>query len=58
MEKIYTNLEYTGNISSASIAVCLDEAARKNMLQKGDRIALVAFGGGLTYGASVLTWSK
>lgn len=58
MDKIYTNLEYTGNISSASVPVCLDEASRNNMLNKGDKIVLVAFGGGLTYGASLLTWSK
>ncbi|MCX7771504.1 MAG: ketoacyl-ACP synthase III [Clostridia bacterium] len=58
MERIYTNLEFTGNISSASIPVCLDEAARKNMLKKGDKLVLVAFGGGLTYAAALLTWSK
>ncbi len=58
MDKIYTNLEYTGNISSASIPVCLDEAAKKGLLKKGDNLIIVAFGGGLTYGASLLTWSK
>jgi len=58
MEKIYTNLEYTGNISSASVPVCLDEAARKGLFKKGDKLILVAFGGGLTYGAALLTWSK
>lgn len=56
MEKIYTNLEFTGNISSASIPVCLDEAVDKGLLKKGDRIAMVAFGGGLTWGASTLVW--
>ncbi|NLU53161.1 MAG: ketoacyl-ACP synthase III [Clostridiaceae bacterium] len=58
MDKVYTNLENTGNISSASIPVCLDEASRKNLLKKGDKIVMVAFGGGLTYGAALLTWSK
>ncbi len=58
LERVYTNLEYTGNISSASIPVCLDEASEKKMLKKGDQIVLVAFGGGLTYGAVLLTWSK
>jgi len=58
MEKVYTNLENTGNISSASIPVCLDEASKKNLLKKGDKIVMVAFGGGLTYGAVLLTWSK
>ena len=58
MDKVYTNLEYTGNISSASVPVCLDEAAKKGLLKKGDKLILVAFGGGLTYGAALLTWSK
>ena len=58
MDRIYSNLEYTGNISSASIPVCLDEASNKGLLKKGDKIILVAFGGGLTYGAALLTWSK
>jgi len=58
MDRIYSNLSMTGNISSASIPVCLNEAYEKNMLKKGDKLVLVAFGGGLTYGASLLTWSK
>lgn len=58
MEKVYSNLEYTGNISSASIPVCLDEASKKRLLRKDDKIVLVAFGGGLTYGAALVDWSK
>lgn len=58
LEKMYSNLERTGNISAASIPVCLDEASRAGKLKKGDRIVLVAFGGGLTYGAMLLHWSK
>jgi 3-oxoacyl-[acyl-carrier-protein] synthase-3 len=58
MDRIYSNLEYTGNISSASIPVCLDEASNKGLLKKGDKIIMVAFGGGLTYGSALLTWSK
>lgn len=56
MDKVYSNLEYTGNISSASIPVCLDEAIEKGLLKKGDNIVLVAFGGGLTYGAVFMKW--
>lgn len=58
MDKIYSNLEYTGNISSASIPVCLDELSSKALVKKGDKVIIVGFGGGLTYGASLLTWSK
>lgn len=57
MERIYSNLEYTGNISSASIPVCLDEAVEKGLLKKGDTLVLVAFGGGLTYGATAIRWT-
>ena len=57
MERIYTNLRTTGNISSASIPVCLDEAVEKGLLKKGDKLALVAFGGGLTWAAQTLVWS-
>ena len=58
IEKVYSNLEHTGNISAASIPVCLDEASKAGILKKGDKIVLVAFGGGLTYGAMLLQWSK
>jgi len=57
MERMYSNLEYTGNISSASIPICLDEAVDKGLLKYGDTLALVAFGGGLTYGAAMIRWS-
>ena len=58
MDRIYSNLENTGNISSASIPVCIDEMHSKGLIKKGDKIIIVGFGGGLTYGASLLTWSK
>ncbi len=57
MERIYTTLETTGNISSASIPVCLDEAVGRGLLKRGDKLALVAFGGGLTWAAQTLVWS-
>ncbi len=56
MEKIYSNLEFTGNISSASIPICLDEAVEKGVLKAGDLLGIVAFGGGLTYGAAAIKW--
>lgn len=56
--KIYTNLDKYGNMSSASIPVALDEAYRKNLLNKGDNIALTAFGAGLTWASVIIKWSK
>jgi 3-oxoacyl-[acyl-carrier-protein] synthase III len=56
--KIIRNVEKYGNISSASIPVALDECIRNRMINKGDNIVFVAFGGGLTWGALIIKWSK
>lgn len=50
-DKFYLNIRNYGNTSSASIAIALDEALRENKIKKGDKVILVGFGGGLTYGA-------
>lgn len=56
-DKVYINLDKYGNMSGASIPVALDEAYRNKKIKKGDRVLLVGFGAGLTWGASVLRWS-
>jgi len=55
-ERIYLNIEKYGNTSAASVPIALDEANRKGLLKKGDNILMVAFGGGLTWGATLLRW--
>jgi len=55
-EKVYLNIERTGNTSSASIPIALDEANRKGLVHRGDRILFAAFGAGLTWGAALLRW--
>lgn len=55
-EKIFMNIAKYGNMSAASTAVALVEAGGKGMIEKGNNIVLVAFGGGLTYGATVIKW--
>lgn len=55
-DKVYVNLNKYGNMSSASIAVALDEANDKKLLKNNDIVVLVGFGGGLTWGASVIKW--
>lgn len=57
MDKVYVNLNKYGNMSAASIPVALDEAFRKGKIHKGDNVVLVGFGGGLTWGSSVINWS-
>ncbi len=53
-EKVYINLPYIGNTSSASIPLCLDEMRGKGLLKKGQLVIFVGFGGGLTYGAVLI----
>ena len=55
-EKIFMNIERYGNMSAASTAVALVEAGKEKKIKKGDNVVLVAFGGGLTYGASAIKW--
>lgn len=56
MERMYINLDRYGNMSAASVAVALDEAARAGRFQRGDVILMVAFGSGLTWAAAVVQW--
>ncbi len=56
MEKIYMNLQRYGNVSAASVAIALDEAAREGRFQHGDLILLVVFGSGLTWASCVIQW--
>lgn len=54
VDKFYVDLDKYGNTSAASIGIALDEALRKGVFKKGDKIILVGFGGGLTYGGAVI----
>ena len=57
-DKFYNNLQSYGNTSSASIPIALDEACRKGLVKKGDLVLCIAFGAGLTWGASLIKWHK
>lgn len=56
MEKFPVNLQEYGNTSSASIPILLHELNRDGKLKSGDQILMAGFGGGLTWGAVILTW--
>lgn len=56
MEKVFVNIDKYGNISSATVPIALDEAAHSGRLESGDWVILAAFGGGLTWGSSLVRW--
>jgi 3-oxoacyl-[acyl-carrier-protein] synthase-3 len=55
-EKVFVNVDCYGNMSTASTVVALYEAVKTGAVKKGDYVVLVAFGGGLTWGASLIKW--
>lgn len=57
MEKFFNNLSQFGNTSAASIPLALNDAYEAGLLKKDSMILLTAFGGGLTWGATLLKWT-
>jgi 3-oxoacyl-[acyl-carrier-protein] synthase-3 len=56
MDRFHINLDRYGNTSAAAVAIALDEAAREGRFQRGDKILMVVFGGGLTWASTVVEW--
>lgn len=56
VERFFMNLERYGNTSAASIPIALCEAAAQGRLKPNDHVVLVAFGAGLTWGATLVHW--
>ena len=50
--KVFSNIEKYGNTTSATIPIALSEVD----LKKGDKIILVSFGTGFTWGACLIEW--
>jgi 3-oxoacyl-[acyl-carrier-protein] synthase III len=53
-EKVMINIQKYGNTTAATIPLCLWEW--QDQLKKGDNIVLAAFGGGFTWGATLVKW--
>ena len=56
IEKFVLNLNKVGNTSAASIGLAMGEAVEKNLIKKGDIVAITGFGGGLTFGSAIMKW--
>ena len=57
-DQVYTNIQYYGNTSAASIPIALAEALEQGRVAPGAKIVLVAFGAGLTWGAAAIQWGE
>jgi len=54
-DKVMLNINKYGNTTAATIPLCLWEW--RHQLNKGDNIVLAAFGGGFTWGATLVKWA-
>jgi 3-oxoacyl-[acyl-carrier-protein] synthase-3 len=53
-EKVYSNIAEHGNTSSASIPIAMDECIQSGRIKEGSTVLLTAFGGGVTWGGTVI----
>ena len=56
MDRVYMNLQRYGNTSAASTLIALYEAVKEGKIKKGNRVVMVAFGAGMTWGSLLLEW--
>src|SRR5207253_592276 len=56
-ERMFVNIDRHGNTGACSIPVALGEFLQVQSVEEGDHLLMVAFGGGLTWGAAVVRWA-
>lgn len=54
MEKVFSNIDNVGNTFCASIPIALEEMQQNKLLNNGDKIILLGYGGGLNTGSILL----
>lgn len=54
-EQFFLNLAHYGNTSAASIPIALKEAITTGRAKSGDKMMLIGFGGGLTWGGCIIS---
>jgi 3-oxoacyl-[acyl-carrier-protein] synthase III len=54
VEKFYQDMEDTGNTVSATIPIALKNALNSNLIKRGNKILLVGFGVGYSWGATII----
>ncbi|MFD2418238.1 beta-ketoacyl-ACP synthase III [Amycolatopsis pigmentata] len=57
-ERLVVDIDHTGNTSAASIPLAMAHACEDGNLRPGHRVLMTAFGAGLTWGSTVLTWPE
>lgn len=56
IEKFQVSIEQSANVSSASIPMALYDLHKTGKIKRGDKVAVMGFGGGLCAAAAILEW--
>jgi 3-oxoacyl-[acyl-carrier-protein] synthase-3 len=56
MDNVIVTVDRTGNTSSGSVPLALDEAVRSGRVKRGQLLLLEAFGGGFTWGSALIRY--
>jgi 3-oxoacyl-[acyl-carrier-protein] synthase III len=57
LERFAINVDRYGNTSTASIPIAICEAIESGRIKRDDKIVVVGFGAGLTWGAAAVHWT-
>jgi 3-oxoacyl-[acyl-carrier-protein] synthase III len=55
-DRVLHNIQRYGNTTAATIPILIAEAERSGKLQRGMKVAMVAFGSGFTWGGAIVDW--
>jgi hypothetical protein len=58
MEKVFVNLDRYANTSAAAIPIALVEALEEGRIRDGMNVAMMAYGGGFAWAATVVRWGQ
>lgn len=54
--KVFNNIRYYGNTTSATLPICMADAESQGLLKKGMLVMTLTFGSGFTWGANLIRW--
>ncbi len=55
-DQVYSNIQRYGNTTAATIPIAIDEVVQEGLLERGDLLALTAFGSGFTWASALVRW--
>lgn len=55
-DRVVANIDRVGNTAAASLPLALSDGVAEGAVRSGQQILLTAFGGGLTWGSTLVTW--